>query len=98
MKKNSFKNWLTSYGEFVIYFLILAWMVWWQWQVYNKVEKIYQDIVIASYALQALNVTLSLLTARRLRLLAQILLLSAILFGAVVIYYLRVIITSSNVI
>ena len=73
-------------------------MVWWQWQVYNKVEKIYQDIVIASYALQALNVTLSLLTARRLRLLAQILLLSAILFGAVVIYYLRVIITSSNVI
>lgn len=97
MNKIPRKNWLVNYGEFVVYYLILLGLMWWQWQSYGKVEKIYQDIIIASYALQVLNIILSALTARRLRLLAQILLLSAILFGVVVIYYLKVFILSNVV-
>jgi len=97
MNKTPRKNWLVNYGEFVVYYLILLGLMWWQWQSYGKVEKIYQDIIIASYALQVLNIILSALTARHLRLLAQILLLSAILFGVVVIYYLKVFILSNVV-
>lgn len=94
MKANKTVNWFKKYAEFIFYFIAIIVIMLWQWRFYGEVVRVHQDLIIAAFALQILNITLAVLTARRMRLLSQLLLVTAILFGAVVIYYLKVIIAN----
>lgn len=80
--------------EIITYSLILAGIMAWQASLYIQTIRVHQDLIIAAYCLQILNVILAFAVTKKMRLLAQLLLLTAILFGAVVIYYVKVLIAN----
>ena len=82
------------YNEFGLYVLALFGLWCWQWYLYGSTLRAYQDIIIATFGLQTLNLGLSLALLRKARLLAQFLILSAIIFGCLVVYYLTVIVAN----
>ena len=92
MKSKNISKWLKEYAEFVVYGVILAAIMIWQAVLYAHSMKLYQDLIITTFSLQVLNIILAVTVAKRMRLLAQLLLLTAMLFGAVIIYYLKVLI------
>ena len=81
-----------KYGEFFVYGAALALLGYWQWRVYGPALKIYQELIWAGVGLEALNFVLAIIIAPKARLLAQFFMLSAILFGVIVVYYLVVIV------
>lgn len=94
MKIQKIFLWLAKYAEFVIYGLILAALMVWQGFLYRQSLKIHQDLILTAYSLQILNIILSIAVIKRMRLLAQLLLLTAILFGIVIIYYIEILIVN----
>jgi len=92
MKTRDISKWLKEYAEFIVYGVILAAIMVWQAVLYTQSMKLYQDLIITAFSLQILNIILAVTVAKRMRLLAQLLLLVAMLFGAVIIYYLKVLI------
>ena len=94
MKSNKITKWLKDYAEFIVYGVILAGIMSWQVWLYANVASVYQDLIVAAFSLQILNIILTIAVAKKMRLLAQFLLLTAILFGAVVIYYIEVLIAN----
>lgn len=94
MKLNKITTWFKNYAEFIIYGFVLAGLMVWQGFIYNQALQIHQDLILTAYSLQILNIILSIAVLKRMRLLAQLLLLTAILFGAVIIYYATVLIVN----
>jgi len=85
-----FKTWLREYAEFFLYGLLVAGLLVWQLVFIFQVARIHQDLLVASCGLQLLNSIYGLVVVKKMRLLAQLLFISAIIFGAIVIYYLKV--------
>lgn len=81
---------MRNYAEFLLYGILVIGLLIWQAMFIFQVERVHQDLLIASCGLQLLNSIYGLIVAKKMRLLAQLLFISAILFGAIVIYYLKV--------
>jgi len=94
MKIQKYLHWIKEYAEFIIYGVVLLALMVWQAFIYCQSIRVYQDLVIAAYTLQILNIILCIATAKRMRLLAQLLILTAILFGAIIIYYIEVLVVN----
>src|SRR3990167_11269009 len=81
-----------KYGEFFVYGAVLVLLGYLEWRVYGPALRIYQELIWAGVGLEALNFILAIIIAPKARLLAQFFMLSAILFGVIVVYYLVVIV------
>lgn len=88
--KTKLSKWLREYVEFVLYGIFIVGLLLWQAIFLFQVDQIHQDLLIASCGLQLLNSIYGLIVVKKMRLLAQLLFISAIIFGAIVIYYLKV--------
>ena len=94
MSQKSITTWFKNYAEFIVYGIVIAGLMVWQGLLFDKVIKIHQDLLIATFGLQILNIILAIAVAKKMRLLSQLLLLSGILFGSVVIYYIKVLLAN----
>jgi hypothetical protein len=90
-KYKSFK-WLREYIEIVIYVIIILGATVWEALLFKGLMRMHQDLIIASIGLQTLNLLLALVVVKKMRLLSQLLLITAILFAGITIYYIKVII------
>jgi len=88
--KSKFSIWLREYAEFFFYGMVVLGLMVWQLTYFFQVVRIHQDLLVASCGLQLLNSIYGLIVVKKMRLLAQLLYISAIIFGAIVIYYLKV--------
>jgi len=84
-----------KYLETTTYLVILAVMGYMQYRLYIESIKTYRDLLLVAYGIEIINIILALAIYKKMRLLAQLLYITAILCGFVTLYYLKVTITSN---
>jgi len=84
-----------KYIEAITYSLILAVIGYMQYRLYIDAIKPYRDLILVAYGIELINIILAIAVVKRMRLLAHLLLVTAIICGFITLYYLKVTITSN---
>jgi len=84
-----------KYIEAITYSLILIVIGYMQYRIYIDAIKPYRDLILVAYGIELINIIIALAVVKRMRLLAQLLIVTAIICGFITLYYLKVTVTSN---
>lgn len=81
-----------QFKDIIILELLVALLGFWQIREYRVAEPVHQNLLLCSVILAAVNAILAIISIKKLKILTYLFLITALVFSAVVLYYLKYIV------